>query len=120
MNIHIASSYHPPKAGKRTAWAPNPGRFSDLFAGHPDRLQNLHFAFVVTLRALRKASPLLYNYNFTTGAAPESVGETARTSLLVRRLLDTYILSSCSEVFEAYVVSMRYSLVVVAHVVRIW
>jgi len=105
INIHIALSYFPPStAAKRSNWAPNPGRFSDLFTDSPERLKNLHFAFVVSLRALRKASTLLYDYNYT--AEDDLEGE--HTSKLVRRLLDTRILNSCSQVFEAFDESLMF------------
>lgn len=92
-NIHIASNYYPPskKAG-RDEWTANPERFAVLFKNNPERLRNLHFAFAVMLRAVGKASPFLYNYDF----------EDERTLLLVRRLLDSHILEECSEVFTSF------------------
>lgn len=63
-----------------------------------ERLKNLHFAFVVMLRSLRRASPYLYNYPFLVGDAAEE----RRTARLVQRLLDAHILKSCSAVFEAF------------------
>ena len=62
INIHISLKYYPPRKGKRTEWAPNPKRFVHLFHNHPERLKNLHFAFVVLLRALRKATPALEKF----------------------------------------------------------
>ena len=53
INIHISLKYFPPRKGKRTNWEPNPNRFIELFHHHPERLKNLHFAFVVLLRALK-------------------------------------------------------------------
>jgi ERO1-like protein alpha len=60
INIHIATHFYPPSAAAgRTTWQPNAARFDELFADHPERLKNLHFAFVVTLRAVRKAANFL-------------------------------------------------------------
>lgn len=73
INIHIAHNFFPPsKAANRTVWAPNAGRFDELFAEHPDRLKNLHFAFVVTLRAIRKASAFLNEYDYSASEARRS------------------------------------------------
>ena len=36
---------------------------------HAATCQNLHFAFVVLLRAVRRASPFLSTYDYTLGAA---------------------------------------------------
>lgn len=98
INIHIALNFFPPKKGKRTSWEINSARYDELFEENPERLKNLHFAFVVTLRALRKATPILYNYSYAAG----SLVEDERSQKLVRRLLDTHIMSSCSEVFSAF------------------
>lgn len=100
INIHISDNYFPPKKGSTTKeWAPNPKRFMHQYGEHPERLKNLHFAFVVLLRAVRKAAPFLYDYNFH---------DEPQTQLLVRRLLDSYILQSCNNVFEAFDESMLF------------
>merc|ERR1719473_1740941 len=98
INIHIALNWYPPRKGKRDHFAPNPSRLSVLFKDHPERLKNMHFAFVVLLRAIRKASPELYKYDTALGNRTED----ARTRTLMHRLLDTPILTSCTEVFEAF------------------
>eukprot|EP01125_Pyxidicula_operculata_P001058 TRINITY_DN1093_c2_g1_i1.p1 TRINITY_DN1093_c2_g1~~TRINITY_DN1093_c2_g1_i1.p1 ORF type:complete len:1151 (-),score=306.48 TRINITY_DN1093_c2_g1_i1:55-3507(-) len=98
INIHISTSYYPPKPGVNDEWLPNPQRFIDQFATHPERLKNLHFAFVVMLRTLHKAAPYFYNYEYSTGDSVED----SRTTMLVRRLLDSCILQSCSSVFTAF------------------
>ncbi|KAJ1475380.1 endoplasmic reticulum oxidoreductin 1 [Baffinella frigidus] len=105
INIHISQNYYPPSKSKgRTSWEPNLKRFMDHYGTHPERLKNLHFAFVVLLRALRRASPYLYNYPFTVGEPDED----RRTTLLVQRLLDSHILQSCGEVFEAFDESLMF------------
>eukprot|EP00945_MAST-04E_sp_MAST-4E-sp1_P004399 g4399.t1 len=91
INIHIALQYFPPRKGKRTEWAPNPQRFLDMFHEHPERLKNMHFAFVVLLRALRKAAPALETF-------PMAIGDEAEdkiTKQLLQRLLQSHILKSC-------------------------
>eukprot|EP00960_Hanusia_phi_P039611 753953-Hanusia_phi.AAC.11 len=98
INIHISEQYYPPAKGKRDRWEPNLDRFMNHYGANPERLKNLHFAFVVLLRALRKAAPYLYNFPFSIG----DMVEDKRTSLLVQRLLDSHLLASCSHVFEAF------------------
>ena len=98
VNIHISLNYYPPSKGKRETWEPNPERFMQHFASFPERLKNLHFSFVVLLRALRKASPYLYNFPFNVGDEYED----SRTRKLVQRLLDSHIMTSCARVFEAF------------------
>ena len=114
-NTHVARFYHPPSKRKnRTDWEPDLAYFARQFDGHPERLKNLHFAFVVLLRAVRRASPFLstYDYNLmpsamAAAAAAErgslkEVGGMMDATALVRRFLDTAILKSCSAVFEAF------------------
>jgi ERO1-like protein alpha len=98
VNIHISENYYPPSKGKRETWEPNPERFMQHFAAYPERIKNLHFSFVVLLRALRRASPYLYNFPFNVG----DEWEDSRTRKLVQRLLDSHIMTSCAKVFEAF------------------
>ena len=104
INIHISETYYPPVKGKRDAWEPKPERFMQQFGSHPERLKNLHFAFVVLLRALRKAGPYLYNYPFSMGEPTED----ATAKKLVQRLLDSHIMTSCKGVFEAFDESLMF------------
>jgi len=105
INIHISQTYYPPKKGKRDTWEPNPERFMEQYGSHPDRIKNLHFAFVVTLRALRKAAPFLQNFPFSTNNATDD----RVTKSLVQRLLDSHILNSCDQVFSAFDESLLFS-----------
>ena len=67
-NTHIARYYHPPSKRKnRTLWEPDLAYFRRQFDGHPERLKNLHFAFVVLLRAVRRAAPFLASYDYSDG-----------------------------------------------------
>jgi hypothetical protein len=46
---------------------PNFDQWNTRVGAHPERLNNLYFAFVFMLRAVNKASPLLLNYDYNTG-----------------------------------------------------
>jgi len=108
-NTHVARFYHPPSKRKnRTDWEPNLDYFKRQFDGHPERLKNLHFAFVVLLRAVRRASPFLSTYDYSPPSGSKGLGagleqvDGMDASALVRRFLDTAILKSCNAVFEAF------------------
>jgi len=97
--LSIAKNYYPPSKKKgRIDWEPNPQYFMDKFADHPEHLRNLHFSYVVLLRALKKASPFLYNYEIKTG----DILDDEMATILLKRLLDTAILRSCHDVFSAF------------------
>jgi hypothetical protein len=97
---HIALKYKPPsKKLGRADWAPNPDYFMRHLGSHPERIKNLHFSFVVMLRALKKAGPHLYHYDFSTGDDMEDT----RTKFLVQRLLDTHILQVCLVCMYIYI-----------------
>ena len=77
---------------------------------------NVHFAFVVMLRALAKAKPVLYDHDYhidplLADDKDENVDQrdAKRTQTLVRRLLDSNILNSCSDVFSAFDESLLFS-----------
>lgn len=104
--ISIAKNYYPPSKRKgRTDWEPNPAYFMEKFTSHPDYIRNLHFSYVVLLRALTKASEFLYNYDIRTGDVLED--ETA--TVLLKRLLGSAILKSCASVFSAFDESLMFS-----------
>ena len=98
-NIHISRFYHAPSKRKnRTEWEPNIDFFNRQFAGHPERLKNLNFAFVVLLRAISRASSFLSSHPYDSADDFEST----RTRALMHRLLESKILDSCSTVFGAF------------------
>jgi flavocytochrome c len=99
INIHISKNYYPPRKGKRDSFEPNPRRYWQQFANHPERLRNLHFAFVVLLRAVQRGSAFL--------SAQTQYGE--RGLMLVRRLIDSNVLHSCNAVFSAFDESVLFS-----------
>eukprot|EP00750_Incisomonas_marina_P024281 INCI51.1.p1 GENE.INCI51.1~~INCI51.1.p1 ORF type:complete len:1362 (+),score=256.52 INCI51.1:419-4087(+) len=111
INIHISKFFYPPSKRKgRLTWSPNPARFMEQYGQKPGKhLQNLHFAFLVLLRAVQKASNYLYYHDYMISGADwpkldvaESKVEEIKTQQLMRRLLDSGILSSCSQVFSAF------------------
>jgi ERO1-like protein alpha len=65
-NVHINWMYYPPRKGIRTSWQPNPARFAQQYGQHPDRIENVYFAFVVLLRAVRKSSNVLLHHDFSS------------------------------------------------------
>ena len=104
--LSIAKNYYPPSKRKgRVDWEANPSFFMEKFGPHPDHVRNLHFSYVVLLRALAKASPFLHKYGIRTGDVVED--ETA--TVLLRRLLDSSILKSCSPVFSAFDESLMFA-----------
>lgn len=103
--LSIAKNYYPPSKRKgRTTYEANPQYFMDKFGDNPEYIRNLHFSYVVLLRALRKASPFLHKYEIRTGNIVED--ETA--TVLLRRLLDSAILQSCHDVFTAFDESLMF------------
>mmetsp|Transcript_23652 Transcript_23652/g.26978 ORF Transcript_23652/g.26978 Transcript_23652/m.26978 type:complete len:1247 (+) Transcript_23652:298-4038(+) len=103
--LGIAKNYYPPNKRKgRENWEPNAIYFYEKFGDHPEYIRNLHFSYVVLLRALKKASPVLYKYEIRTGNIVDD--ETA--TILLRRLLDSSILTSCNHVFTAFDESLMF------------
>ena len=97
--LSIARNYYPPsKRNNRTEWEANPEYFMERFVDHPEHIRNLHFSYVVMLRAIKKASDYLYGYDIVSG----NVMEDESSRILLKRLLDTTILRSCSDVFSAF------------------
>lgn len=96
--ISISKEFYPPGTKVKGEWAPNPERFMQSLGKHPERLKNLHFAFVVMLRAIKRATPFLQTYSYEMA----SVEETRKTKALVQRLLSSHVLSLCSPLFDAF------------------
>ena len=103
--LSIAMNYYAPSKKKnRTSWEPNPAYFMSKFQSNPQHIRNLHFSYVVLLRALQKAGPYLSQYEIRTGDIVQD--ETA--TVLLRRLLDSAILQSCANVFSAFDESLMF------------
>ena len=87
-NIHINWMYYPPRKGVRDEWAPNPARFVAQYKDHPEWLDNLYFAYVVLLRAVKKSSDLLEHHDFDVGMPEQEVTRCGRGGVgLAHRLL---------------------------------
>jgi ERO1-like protein alpha len=61
------------------------------YGSHPERLKNLHFAFVVVLRAVRKAAPYLYNYPFSVGDSHEDEVRIDAAYAYIQKHINAYI-----------------------------
>ncbi|CAE8637630.1 unnamed protein product [Polarella glacialis] len=99
--ISVVKNFYSPgtkSAAKGGGWGPNPQRFMTEIGNQPERAKNLHFSFVVLLRAVKKAAPFLQAYPYSTGDGIED----NVTKSLVTRLLDSQLLSICSPLFEAF------------------
>jgi len=95
----------PSKKHNRTSYTPNFQLFHSAFSTNPERLRNLHFSYVVLLRALKRGGDFLRRLPFGDGGDPKDGGV---SSLLIGRLLDSTVLSSCSDVFEAFDESLMF------------
>ncbi|KAF4678287.1 fumarate reductase [Perkinsus chesapeaki] len=97
VTIQVLANYYPPKKGE-VAWRPNTDKFMATVGKHPEWLKNLNFAYLVMLRALHKAKPVLYNWEYTTGEPTED----ENTSKLMKHLLDASEMKLCTPVFEGF------------------
>lgn len=106
--LSIATNYYPPSVRKnRKTWTPNPKLFYERFQYNPEHIRNLHFSYVVMLRALFKATPILKQYASSDSTSDMHIktGDTVQDStsrILLNRLLDSSILQTCSYVFRAF------------------
>ena len=102
--ISVAKRFYPPSKKRGTlsegVYSPNPSLIFTSFSDHPEYVTNLHFLYVVLLRALSKSGDFLMSidYTATTGNATEGI----ETKMLIKRLLDSAILSECETLFTAY------------------
>ena len=83
ISAHIAREYLLDEAAGR--WGPNLPLFQERLGneGRKEHVENLYFAYLFVLRAVRKAGPLLERVAFETGM-PEA---DARTQALVSQLV---------------------------------
>jgi flavocytochrome c len=103
--VSIAKNYYPPSKRKnRINWESNPHFFMEKFQYHPEFIRNMHFSYVVLLRAIKKASLYLYDYDIQS----RNMVEDETSKILLKRLLDTSILRSCSSVFSAFDESLMF------------
>lgn len=78
-------------------WVPNVDMFVWRLGLFPERITNVYFTYVLLLRAMAKAEPILREYEFETG----NDSEDGVTTEMVHRLLDEVRdLDSCSSTFD--------------------
>jgi flavocytochrome c len=97
-SISIMKYFYPPGTKEKGKWSPNLQLFMDKVGRHPERVKNLYFSFVVMLRAIKRAAPLLHARTYITG---DSAADQLTRSLMTR-LLDSQVLSLCSPLFDAF------------------
>ena len=68
ISTHIARNYLNTTSD---TWVENPDLFMRAVGDHPDRLQNLYFAFLFVLRSVIKAGDIISSYSFNTGNATD-------------------------------------------------
>ena len=85
ISTHIAREYYFPDKG----WGTNIPLFVKAVGSHPDRLNNLYFAFLVLLRALSKAQDALLAVDYSTGNLQDD--------LLTRELMTTLLTAPVPE-----------------------
>lgn len=95
VSTHIAKEY----SFKNGKWVSNIEKFMELVGNYPERIENIHFTFVVLLRALFKAKNSLGNFSFKIGHN-EKVDE--MTVKLMNHLIDSSVMSLCAPVFYAF------------------
>jgi hypothetical protein len=78
VSMHISYKYLNISTGH---FCPNPQAYEERVGNHPDRIRNLHFTFVILLRALQKAGPYLAAYPYHSG----SIYEDQKTRDLIER-----------------------------------
>jgi len=92
INTHISRNY---QLNKETGeWIYNISMFKERIQDHPERIENLYFAFLFLLRAVTKAAPVLREYHYNTGNEQEA----RILQSLVRQFLSVDLL--CSPTFN--------------------
>ena len=76
------------------AWGMDVDCFVKKLGSHPERVQNIYFIYLLTLRAIQKASPLLRTLDYTIGSNDDS----KLTRGMVLSILENT--ASCSETFD--------------------
>lgn len=83
VSVHIASE----RLRERSSFTFRRDRsvFFEKVASRPERLKNLHYTFLLAVRALQRASPFLLHANYSTGSGRED----ERAERLVSSLVDS-------------------------------
>jgi ERO1-like protein alpha len=93
ISMHIAGFYS--KDNVTGEWLSNQTVFEQRFRAYPERIENLYFVYVFTLRAISRLAPLLRSYEYKTGGSLE---EDRKTQQLVREFLDNKLV--CTPSFD--------------------
>jgi ERO1-like protein alpha len=93
ISMHIAGFHS--KDNVTGDWLSNQTVFEQRFRDYPERIENLYFVYVFTLRALSRLAPLLRSYEYKTGGSLE---EDRKTQQLVREFLDNKLI--CTPSFD--------------------
>jgi flavocytochrome c len=103
--VSIAKNYYAPSKRKnRVDWESNPQYFMERFQNHPEFVRNMQFSYVVMLRAIKKATDYLSEYDIQS----RNMVDDEASKILLKRLLDTAILRSCSGAFSAFDESLMF------------
>lgn len=96
--VQIAKNFHAPGTGGRTKWEPNAEFFMKKLGSKQEWINNMHFTYVLLLRALAKSSEFFYKLDYISGDCESDY----KASQLMKRLLETRVLSSCQQVFDSF------------------
>jgi len=76
-------------------WGPNLTLFNHMVGDHPERLKNLYFLYLFTLRGITKLSNFLVEYNYNT----KHIRELDKIKALMQNIR-SLTLASCPETFD--------------------
>lgn len=91
VSMHIAHKYFNVTNG---LFYPDLNVYKERIGNHPKRIRNLHFTFMILLRALQKARPYLISYPYQTG----NMYENQKVRELVQKASNITI--ECSNLFD--------------------
>jgi len=91
IGAHLAARFYD---HQKDEWIFNTTLFEERLMKFPDRIENLYFTYVVTLRALTKLSDYLLEYEFTTG----DLDNDRKTEGYIRDI-STYVMT-CPKTFD--------------------
>jgi len=80
VSSHISMNWYDSETRK---WGPNKREFMRRLGNHPERLKNLHFAYMVVLRAITKLESYLLSYNYENGDKTEELKSRFREIIFI-------------------------------------
>ena len=96
ITCHLVGTYFHEDTGE---WGPNYAMYKARFGSNPEHLENLYFAYMLALRALDKAAPLLEAYPYRTDNATEEA-ETVETVIALTSSLHQTLAATCPVTFD--------------------